>query len=134
MIEHQREMAHAVHFMLEPMIKHIENNHKPFIPEQVKNLTDLNKRIDAMFNFTLHLIKEENFDELDNLIKERDAIIEMLKKMEKNQIKRIKNKMVNTRNSQLFFKMLSEIEYLLLHAVNLVKAQRDFISQTRQIK
>jgi hypothetical protein len=34
MMEHKREMAHAVHFMLSPMITHIENNHKHFTPEQ----------------------------------------------------------------------------------------------------
>ncbi len=134
MIEHQREMAHAVHFMLDPMIKHVKNNHKPFIAEQIEGLEKLTDRIDSFFNYTLHLIKEENYDELDNFIKERDDIIDLLKKMEKNQIKRIKNKAVNTRNSQLFFKIISEIEQLLLHTVNLVKAQRDFITFTRQNK
>ena len=134
MIEHQREMAHAVHFMLDPMVKHVENNHKPFVQEQTTNFTNLLSKMDSFFTYTLHVVKEENFDELTSLIKERDAIIDMLKKMEKNQIKRIKNKLVNTRNSQLFFKMLSEIEQLLLHTVNLVKAQRDFILFTRQLK
>lgn len=132
MIEQQREMAHAVHFMLEPMIKHVQNNHKPFNAEQIDGMEKLSARIDSFYNYTLHLVKEENFDELDNLIKERDSIIELLKKMEKNQIKRIKNKAVNTRNSQLFFKMISEIEQLMLRTVNLVKAQRDFIMFTRQ--
>jgi hypothetical protein len=134
MIEHQREMAHAVHFMLEPMVKHVENNHKPFIQEQMDHLNELATKIDSLYNFILHTIKEENYNELDTIIKERDELINTLKKMEKNQIKRIKNKQVNTRNSQLFFKIISEIEYLLLHTVNLVKAQRDFIHFTRQIK
>lgn len=134
MIEHQREMAHAVHFMLDPMAKHVENNHKPFVPEQVENLNVLINKVDAFYNYTLHLVREENFEELPGLIKERDLILEHLKKMEKNQIKRIKNKMVNTRNSQLFFKMLSEVEQLMLHTVSLVKAQRDFILFTRQLK
>lgn len=134
MIEHQREMAHAVHFMLEPMVKHVQNNHKPFIGEQNSQLAALTAQIDAFFNYVLHVVKEENFDELNNVIKERDSILESLAKIEKSQIKRIRNKMVNTRNSQLFFKMISEIEQLLLHTVNLVKAQRDFIKFTRQIK
>jgi len=134
MIEHQREMSHAVHYLLEPMIKHVENNHKPFVPEQIDNLNVLVSKVDAFYNYTLHLVKEEKFDELAGLIKERDLILEHLKKMEKNQIKRIKNKMVNTRNSQLFFKMLSEIEQLMLHTVSLVKDHKDFIQFTRQLK
>ncbi|RIJ49407.1 inorganic phosphate transporter [Maribellus luteus] len=134
MVEHQREMAHAVHFMLEPMVKHVQNNHKPFVADQVSQLGALSGRVDTFFNYVLHVVKEENFDDLDALIKERDAILDALGKIEKSQIKRIKNKMVNTRNSQLFFKIITETEHLLLHSVNLVKAQRDFIKFTRQTK
>ena len=134
MMEHMREMAHAVHFMLSPMVVHVENNHKPFTEEQSEELNDIVSQTDSFFNYVLHAVKEENFDELDSLIAERDKILDRLHKIEKNQIKRIKNKAVNTRNSQLFFKMISEMEYLLLHTVNLVKAQRDFITFTRQQK
>ncbi|MDB4581993.1 inorganic phosphate transporter [Draconibacterium sp.] len=134
MMEHKREMAHAVHFMLTPMIVHVENNHKPFVKEQIDELTNLSTQLDNFYNYVLHTVKEENFDELDNLISERDKIFEALRQFEKNQIKRIKNKTVNTRNSQLFFKINSEVENLLLHTVNLVKSQRDFITYTREQK
>jgi len=132
MMEHKREMAHAIHFMLNPMVVHIENNHKPFNEEQNEELTNLASEISNFYNYVLHSVKEEKFDELDNLISERDKIFETLRQIEKNQIKRIKNKDVNTRNSQLFFKINSELENLLLHTVNLVKSQRDFITFTRQ--
>ncbi len=134
MMEHKREMAHAIHFMLNPMISHVENNHKPFNAEQNEELSNLAMLVDNFYNYVLHAVKEEKFEELDNLIDERDKIFETLRRMEKNQIKRIKNKMVNTRNSQLFFKIISELENLLLQTVNLVKSQRDFITHTRQAK
>lgn len=134
MMEQKREMAHAVHFMLSPMIVHIENNHKPFTAEQNEELVHLASLIDTFYNYVLHTVKEEKFEELDNLILERDKIFETLHQNEKNQIKRIKNKLVNTRNSQLFFKINTEVESLLRHTVNLVKSQRDFITYTQQIK
>ncbi len=134
MTEHKREMAHAVHFLMEPMIVHVENNHKPFTPGQVAELNDLVSQIDAFFNYVLHTVKEEHFDELTSLVTQRDKILDELHKLMKNQIKRIKNKEVNTRNSQLFFKIISEVEHLMLHTVNLVKSQRDFITFTRQSK
>jgi len=134
MMEHKREMAHALHFMLNPMIGHVENNHKPFTPEQNKELRDISDQTDTFFNFILHAVKEQNFEELDSMITKRDNIMANLHKFEKDQIERIKNKEVNTRNSQLFFKIISEMEHLLLHSVNLVKSQRDFITYTRQAK
>lgn len=134
MMEHKREMAHAIHFMLNPMVVHVQNNHKPFNEEQNQELTNLAAEVDNFYNYVLHSVKEEKFDELDNLITERDKIFETLRQIEKNQIKRIKNKAVNTRNSMLFFKINSEMENLLLHTVNLVKSQRDFILFTRMTK
>ena len=134
MVDYEREMAHAVHFMVEPMLNHLENNHKPFIPQQIEKLTQLATQIDTFFNYVLHEVKEEKFEEIENIISERAKLFELINAIEKHQIKRIKNKEVNTRNSQLFFKIISEIKNLLLHTVNLVKSERDFITFTRQKK
>jgi Na+/phosphate symporter len=131
MMDYKREMSHAVHFMTEPMIKHLENNHKPFTSDQGVEYREMIGYMDSFFNLCLLTIKEEKFENIDQLINERDKIFEFLQKIEKSQIKRIKNKAVNTRNSQLYFKINSEIRNLLLHLVNLIKSQRDFISNTR---
>jgi phosphate/sulfate permease len=133
-MDYKREMAHAVHFLTEPMIEHLENNHKPFNAEQNKELMEMLGMLDSFFNFALHTVKEEKFENLDALISDREKIFEFLGKIEKNQIKRIKNKDVNTRNSQLFFKIDSEIKNLLLHTINVIKSERDFIVFTRQAK
>ena len=131
MMDYKREMAHAVHFMTDPMIKHLENNHKPFTADQGKELREMITIMDSFFNLCLHTVREEKFDNVDMLIFERDKIFEFLQKVEKSQIKRIKNKEVNTRNSQLYFKVIAEVRNLLLHVVNLIKSQRDFIKHTR---
>ena len=133
-MDYKREMAHAVNYMLRPMVEHLDNNHKPFINVQVSELSDLMAQIDTFFNYMLHTVKEKKFDDLDNLISEREKIFEFPNKIEKTQIKRIKNKEVNTRNSQLFFKIIAELRTLLLLSINLVKSKRDFIIFTRQAK
>jgi len=133
-MDYKREMAHALHFMLEPIIKHFDNNHKPFTPEQNEEFNELTLMFDSFLNFALHTVKEEKFDNIDALISDREKIFNFIGKIEKNQFKRIKNKEVNTRNSQLFFKINAEAKNLLLHAVNVIKAQRDFIIFTRQFR
>lgn len=134
MMDYKREMAHALHFMLEPMVTHMDNNHKPFTPEQSEEFNELILLFDSFLNFALHTVKEEKFDNIDALISERERIFNFIGRIEKNQFKRIKNKEVNTRNSQLFFKVNAEAKNLLLHAVNVIKAQRDFIIFTRQFR
>lgn len=133
-VDYRREMAHSVNYILEPMIEHLENNHKPFLKEQREEMTQFITETDSFFNFALHISKEEKFDRLEELISKRDDLLTKLVRVEKNQIKRIKTKQVNTRNSILYFKIISEIKNLLLQTVNMVKAQRDFINYSRSDK
>jgi phosphate/sulfate permease len=132
MMNYKREMAHAAHFIIDPIISYSDNDHKPFSTEQNVELAKLIVQIDNFFNFALHTVKENKFENIETLITDREKIFEVLEKLEKNQIKRIKNKEVNTRNSLLYFKINSETKNLLLHTVNVIKSQRDFINNTRQ--
>jgi Na+/phosphate symporter len=131
-IDYRREMAHSVNFIIEPLIEYLENNHRPFLKEQKDEMTKFLTEADAFFNFVLHISKEEKFDKLEELINKRDDLIEKLIKIEKNQIKRIKAKLVNTRNSILYFKVISETKNLLLQTVNMIKSQRDFFNYSRE--
>jgi phosphate/sulfate permease len=132
MMDYKREMAHANHYIIDPIIKYSDNDHKPFTPEQNSELIMLSGQLDNFFNFALHTIKENKFENIDALITDREKIFDVLVKLEKAQIKRIKNKEVNTRNSLLYFKINSESKNLLLHTINMLKAQRDFITYTRE--
>jgi hypothetical protein len=77
------------------------------------------------------MVEEQHFEAIDVLIDEIDLVLERLRKNEKQQFKRVKQQLVNTRNSQLYFKIHTELENLLLHSINLVKSERDFITNTR---
>jgi hypothetical protein len=80
----------------------------------------------------LHIVKENKFELIGDLIEKRDEIVDLLAVYEKSQIKRIKGKLVNTRNSLLFFNTLTETKNMLLHFINLIKAYRDFITLTKK--
>jgi hypothetical protein len=128
MMNYKRDMAHASHFMLEPVLVYTKNNHKPFIAEQHTELAKLISQVNGFFEMALTIVKETKFENIESLVPERDKILEYLAKLEKNQIKRIKNKEVNSRNSVLFFKIIAEVKLLLLHTVNMLKSERDLIS------
>ncbi len=131
-VDYQREVAHSLNFLVEPLFEHLDNQHKPMIKQQADELRLLIANIDEFFNFALYIIKEDKFDQIEELIDKRDLLMENLSKLEKSQIKRIKNNEVNTRNSVLFFNIITETKNLLLHSINLVKSHRDFITHTKE--
>jgi len=126
-IDYQREIAHSLHFLVDPLREHLENQHKPFTESQSQEIRQMVTEIDEFFNLAIHIVKEEKFESIDDLVTHRLRIMETLYEIEKDQVKRIKNKEVNTRNSLLFFKALTETKNMLLHTVNLIKSYRDFI-------
>ncbi len=126
-IDYQREIAHSLNFLVNPLKEHLENQHKPFTESQAGEMRHLVTGIDEFFNLALHIVKEGKFDAIDDLVSQRMRISETVYDIEKDQVKRIKEKEVNTRNSLLFFKALTETKNMLLHSVNLIKSYRDFI-------
>ena len=132
-VDYQRELAHSLNFTVEPLFEHIKNQHKPFIHQQIEELKELSSNIDEFFNFALHLVKEDKFELIDELIGKRDILMENLSGFEKAQIKRIKAQQVNTRNSLLYFNIISETKNMLLHSINLIKSQRDFVRSTMEM-
>ncbi|MEL7589233.1 MAG: inorganic phosphate transporter [Prolixibacteraceae bacterium] len=132
LVDYLREVHHSLNYLLEPLHEHMENNHKPFVPSQVKELKSFMTATNDFMRSSIAVMKEERFDKIESVIKQRDDLVNKLAAMEKAQIKRIKNKEVNTRNSVLFFNIISETKNLLMNYVNLVKVHRDFFSGAKK--
>mgnify|MGYP002348225260 CR=1 FL=1 len=132
-VDYQREMAHSLHFMVEPLMEHLANQHKPFTESQANEIRQMISESSGFFNLARQIVREEKFSAIDELVALRLKIFETIYNIEKDQVRRIKDKEVNTRNSLLFFKALAETKNLLLQAVNLLKSHRDFIHASRKI-
>jgi len=125
--DYLREIAHSLTFISKPVFEHFNNQHSGFTKEQNKELLEINKMIQSMFKTILNIINTNNFKNIDEPLKIQQNLIELLKKIRKNQIKRIKQAEVGTKNSILFLNIVSETKNLTLFTINLLKAQRDFI-------
>lgn len=130
-VDYQRELAHSLNFLVEPLYEHVNNNHRQFQKAQIKEMHKLRKSIDVFYMSFIELVEYDHFDEIADLIIQRDEILETLENFEIMQIRRIKAGEVNTRNSVLFFNIISETKNMLLHSINLIKAHRDFIIESQ---
>lgn len=130
-VDYLREMAHSIKYVVRPLNDHLKNEHKPFAEDQHTELTQFSSQVTDFLNFALHIIKESRFEQIEELIQKRQAILELMREQEKRQIRRIKRKETNSRNSVLYFGLMSETKHLLLQSVNLLKATRDFVSYTK---
>ena len=132
-LDYIREIAHCLHYIADPIYEHLDNNHPPFIPEQVKDLHELNESITAFYDEIQNMIKKRSFRDLENLIAHQHTILDLIARMKKKQIKYIKSELVGTRNTLLYLNLLSESKNLVLYAINMVKSHRDFLLSDKQV-
>lgn len=130
-IDYLREMAHSLNYTVKPIFNYFENKHKLFDPEQISQFNEFRNELNNFFNYALYILKEKRFEDLDELIDKRNQLVVNLKELEKAHIKWIKTNPVSTRNSILYFNIITETKSLLLNLINVVKAQRDFINETK---
>ncbi len=125
--DYQREIAHSLNCLIELLTEYFGNQQRSFIDPQTNEIRLLVTGTDEFFNLALHIVKEDKFEEISELVAKKTRITEVLHDIETEQINRIKNREVNTGNLFLFFKALSETKNLLHHSVNLIKSHHDFI-------
>lgn len=130
-VDYLREMAHSIKYVVRPLQEHLLNNHRPFGEDQNAELIEFNNQVTDFLNFALHIIKVSRFEQIDELIQKRKDVLELMYEQENRQIRRIKRRGTNSRNSILYFGVMSETKHLLLQTVNLLKATRDFVSYTK---
>ena len=126
-LDYLRETAHCLTFIAEPVFIYIDNNHPALNKVQQSELKEISEQINIFFSETIQTIKKSNFDNLTELLETQQSILENITRLKKIQLKRIKNRETGTKNSTLFLNTLTETKNLLLYAVNLLKAQRDFV-------
>jgi len=126
-IDYLRETAHALTFVTTPSLQHIENQHKGLTTAQSAELKEISENISEFFDEIMKIIKENDYSEVQSAIKKQQEILEIVNSARKKQVKRIKQNETGTRNSVLYLGLLNEIKNIMLHTVNLLKAQRDFI-------
>ena len=126
-IDYLREIAHSLTFITGPSFQHIDNNHKGLLKAQNQELIEISSKISELFEFIMRMIKENDYTGVPDAIRLQQDILDMLNEGRKKQIKRIKQNEVGTRNSVLYLAIINEGKNVMLHTINLLKAQRDFI-------
>ncbi len=125
-LDYLRETAHCLEYMIKPSLEHVDNDFTRLLDVQFDELKNTSKRLKDFYNTIFDVIQNKSYERVDEIIQLREKLISEIEVNRKLQIKRLKHNEVGSKNSMLYLGLLHETKNLLLHTVNLVKAQRDF--------
>ena len=102
--------------------QYINNNHTPLTPEQSEDLASATNSLIILLDLFTKILKNRDFDSLNEYKDEKTEFLKKLKKLNKNQVKRIKEKSSKTRRSILFFNIITEMRNIAYISEELIES------------
>ena len=130
-MDYLREMTHSVRHIIEPSLAHIENSHKPLIPIQIDDLRSLGGGLSSFVDKAIKVVEQEGAYTFEELGDKKGSALKENGKARKRQIKRIKAHEVGTRNSMLYFELLTEMKNFILFSYAMVKSHERLIGASK---
>jgi len=130
--DYLHEMALSVQEVVKQSMSHINNNHKPLLPAQVEELNEINIQLKNRFDAIIDTYKDYEPDKVTQLLAGLPIFLKTLRLSRKNQIRRIKNQEIGTRNSVLFLNHLGEYRNLALFSNRLLKIYEDLVTNPEE--
>lgn len=103
------------------VFKHIDNNHRPPDEIQAAELAELNGLFQGLVQNAAEMIKNKDFSKLAETTENLEKFRMLVRRFDKNQMKRIKKKKSGSRISLLYVTVLSRIERIALQIFELIK-------------
>lgn len=131
-LDYLRETAHCLTYIATPSFEHIDNQHTGLLDEQIDELNSIKTDVTDILNMIIQVINDQEFSKIDLIIERQQEVLDHIEAIRKSQMKRIKGDRASTRNSLLYLNIQHETKNMLLYAINLVKAQRDFVKNSKK--
>ena len=120
-VDYLCEMGKEVNIILRANMSHVDNNHKPLLPEQIEELRALHEILKEQYEDILELFKSMDQQKPAEMHEKLPLFMQHIRSIRKTQIKRIKKNEVGTRNSSLFLNTLGGFRNLQLFSSRIVK-------------
>ncbi len=125
--DYLNEMTTNVSHIVKPNLDHVDNNHKPLTSLQVEELAAIQEQLKGQMAATVQAFSNPESLNMHQLQMEFDHYVKLIRTYRKNQIKRIKNQEIGTRNSVLYLNYLAEFRNLALFSNRMVKVLNELI-------
>jgi len=109
-------LARSLRNMTLQSYTHVDNNHKNLSPAQIEDMHAILPRLCAQLQVISTSLIQRDFSGMETIFNEADELRDMIRKADKQQLKRSKKDKYTTRTSLLFLEILTEYEEILYHS------------------
>ena len=121
-----QDVTQSIEFISATSYKHVNNNHKNLKKSQTSDLKVINKKLTTLFNQIETDFTNNKFDNLSNMIDEKQELINYVSESIDKQISRIRTDETSPKNTTLYFGILLEAKDLIGALMSLLQLYQEF--------
>ncbi|WP_047418169.1 inorganic phosphate transporter [Cellulophaga sp. Hel_I_12] len=116
-----QDMAQSLEYITKVSHKHIHNNHKKLKYNQIKELKEIDAKLDHVFSATKAAFDSNSFEQIGLILKHKQEAYDLVSQKIEKQVARTRTEESSPKNTTLYFSLLQETKDLLVATMNLLE-------------
>ncbi|MBU2997671.1 inorganic phosphate transporter [Cellulophaga baltica] len=116
-----QDLAQSLEYISKVSHKHIHNNHKKLKYNQIKELKEIDYKLQSVFQKTKEAFESRSFEQIGEILKTKHEAFDLVKQKIAKQVERTRTEESSPKNTALYFSLLQETKDLLTTTMNLIE-------------
>ncbi len=119
------DIAQSLEYIGKVSHKHVNNNHKKLKYNQIKELKEIDLKLEDILNQTQAAFANQSFEEIGKVLEQKQELFDMVSDKIKTQVARTRTEESSPKNTTLYFSLLLETKDLMTSTMNLLQQYHD---------
>ncbi len=116
-----QDMTQSLEYIGKVSHKHVNNNHKKLKYNQIKELKEIDFKLEEILNNTKNAFDEHSFEQIGNILEGKQELFDMVSQKIEKQVARTRTEESSPKNTTLYFSLLLETKDLMTATMNLLE-------------
>ena len=116
-----QDMTQSLEYIAKVSHKHVNNNHKKLKYNQIKELKEVDHKLEHLLSETRTAFDTRSFENIGEILKEKDELFTLLSQKIQKQVERTRTEESSPKNTTLYFSLLLETKDFLTATINMLE-------------
>ncbi len=115
------DIAQSLEYIGKVSHKHVHNNHKKLKYNQIKELKEIDQKLDEIFTNTKKAFDERSFQQIGKVLERKQELFDLVSQKIEKQVERTRTEESSPKNTTLYFSLLLETKDLMKVIIDLLE-------------
>lgn len=115
------DIAQSLEYIGKVSHKHVNNNHKKLKYNQIKELKEIDQKLDEIFTNTKKAFDDRSFEQIGKVLERKQELFDLVSQKIEKQVERTRTEESSPKNTTLYFSLLLETKDLMKVIIDLLE-------------